>query len=123
MKTTLAILFIAGFAVSGHCGRFTPEEQALLQKHLVMEVYRPNEHSGHRIETITGSKGSGPVLTFVFGREDAQIAIRAGREVSTLPSDVAQRRLLAAAASRYPGHEFFIHCFMNVAADAYNSTK
>ena len=123
MRTTLLIVLVAGFASSAQCGEFTAQEQALLEKHLIMESYRPNEHSGHRIETVIGSKGSGPVLTLIFGMEDSEIAKKAGREVAALPPDVATKRLLAAAQSRYPGNAFFIQCFMNVSADSYNIGK
>jgi hypothetical protein len=92
MKSRLVAILVAGFVTSAHCGQFTPQEQALLEKHLVAEVFRPNERSGHR-------------------------------EVTALPPEAAQKRLLAEAEARYHSTAFFIHCFMNVAADEYNSSK
>lgn len=123
MKTTLAILFIAGFAASAHCGNLTRQEQALLDKGLTMELYRPTERSGHRIEIITGSKGSGPVLAFVFGIEDAEAARKSGEQMAAMgySARVAEQHLLAAAGARYHDDNFFVHCFMHEASTAYNA--
>ena len=125
MNTKLTILLCAAFAVSAHCGQLSPEEQALFDRHLVVEVIRPGEHSGHHIETMTGSKGSGPALVFVFGQEDVEAARKSGLEMAAkgLGPDAAVQHLLAEAREKYHGDKFFTKCFMDEAANAYNSTK
>jgi hypothetical protein len=89
-----------------------------------MEVIRPGEHSGHRIMTITGSKGSGPVLAFVFGMEDAQAARKAGRRMAAkgYAADVAERELLEEARAKYHGSNLFVKAYMFEASNAYNNS-
>src|SRR5437899_9284059 len=87
-KQPLRLLLIsAAFCVtlsSSEADKFTKEEQALLDKNRVMQMYKPDEHSRHFIAHIdsatdpkTGekrkiSKDAQAVLCFVFGMEEAQ---------------------------------------------------
>ena len=123
MKTTLAILFIASFAVWAQCGGFTPEEQALLDKGAVMKVRLLSQHSGHQIGIAHLPKGDVRVLMFVFGFEDAESARKAGRDMVArgYSPDDAVRRLLAEAQERYHGDKMFIKYYMDEAANAYNA--
>src|SRR5947207_13102164 len=74
--------------------KFTKEEQALLDKNRIMQLYKPDEHSRHFIAHVdsatdpkTGekrkiSKDAQAVLCFVFGMEDAQPAREQGRSMA-----------------------------------------
>jgi hypothetical protein len=125
MKTKLAVLILAGFSVSAHCGELTAQEQALLNKGLFAERCDPSEHSGRHIETIHGSKGSGPALVVVFGQEDFERAKMAGQAMAAkgLTPDSAVQHLLAEANARYHGDKLFTKTFMDEAANAYNAQK
>jgi len=97
-KRHLRLLLIsAAFCValsSSKADKFTKEEQALLDKNRVMQMYKPDEHSRHFIAHIdsatdpkTGekqkiSKDAQTVLCFVFGMEDAQPAREQGRSMA-----------------------------------------
>lgn len=125
MKRIVVILIFAGFTVSARCGQFTPEEQALVDKHLIIFVCLPNRHSGHKIGTFKGPNGNGPGLMFIFGMEDVETARRAGREMAEkgYKPDEAVKHLLMEARVKYHGNQFFERYFMNAASDAYNATK
>ena len=90
-----------------------------------MEAYRPDSDVSHDIETVHGSKGSGPILVFIFDRAQAESAQSAGRKLAaagyTAPD--AERVLLQQANEKYPHSPFFIKCFMHEAADAFNAGK
>lgn len=119
MKRTLIAILIAGFPLSAQCGDFTPEEQGLLDRHMIMEVFAPTQHSGHCVRAPKGI----PVLIFVFGREDAEPARKEGAAlaVAGYKPDVAVQQLLVTARGKYPSDPFFVKCWMDVAANAYNS--
>src|SRR5437879_9159443 len=79
---------------SSQADKFTKEEQALLDKNRIMQMYKPDEHSRHFIAHVdsatdpkTGekrkiSKDAQAVLCFVFGMEDAQPAREQGRSMA-----------------------------------------
>jgi hypothetical protein len=125
MKSNLTILLFLGLATKAFCGDFTPQEQALIAQGLVVEVKRLDQHSGHQAGIIHGSKGSGPVEMFIFGMEDAAAARKAGLQMAQkgYGPDEAVKRLLEEARAKYGNHRFFVKCFMDEAANAYNSTK
>ena len=116
---------VTGFAATGNCDEFTPAEQELIKKGLTMEAYRPNSEVGHEIETIHGSKGSGPILVFIFGRGAAEAARSAGHKAAAAGYNApdAERVLLGQARTKYPNSAFFVQCFMREAATAYNAGK
>jgi hypothetical protein len=93
--------------------KFSDQEQALLKKDLIMEIYAPTKHSGH--EAIDDQKG-GAVL-FIFGMEDAAVARKLGREVAQLPSDIAEKRVRDVASKRYHGDPFLMRCFAQEAKE------
>src|SRR5205814_10529801 len=87
----LVIAAVSFIALSfSKADKFTKEEQALLDKNRIMQMYKPDEHSRHFIAHIdsatdpkTGakrkvSKDSQAVLWFVFGMVDAKPAREQG---------------------------------------------
>ncbi|PYI99452.1 MAG: hypothetical protein DMF00_11005, partial [Verrucomicrobia bacterium] len=90
-------LIIAAFFVplnSSKADTLTAEEQALVHKGAVMEMYKPDEHSRHfiaHIDAVTNPKTgkarnvpnkSQSVVCFVFGIEDAESAREQGRTMA-----------------------------------------
>jgi len=79
---------------SSQADTLTKEEQALVNKGAVMEMYKPDEHSRHfiaRIDSVTDPKTgktrdihnkSQAVVCFVFGIEDAEPAREQGRSMA-----------------------------------------
>ena len=128
-RSVLAIIAVAlvvtGFAATGNCDEFTPAEQDLVKKGLTMEAYRPDSEVSHEVETIHGSKGSGPILVFIFGRGAAEAARSAGHKAAAAGYNApdAERVLLGQARAKYPQSPFFVQCFMREAAAAYNAGK
>jgi hypothetical protein len=124
-RSVLVALLVAGFGATGKCGGFTPAEQDLINRGLTMEVYRPDSEVSHDIETIHGSKGSGPILVFIFDRADAESARKAGRNLALagIPAKDAEGSLLREANAKYPNKPFFVKCFMHEAAAAFNAGK
>jgi hypothetical protein len=70
-----------------------PDEQALYDKGATMEIYEPTEHSGHSISHITAVADNHgrhtrkvnnpqPVLSLVFGMEDAGPAREEGKSMA-----------------------------------------
>src|SRR5207244_12733269 len=113
----------------------TAEEQALVDKGAVMEMYKPDEHSRHfiaHIDSVTDSKtkkasktANNPqaVVCFVFGIEDAEAARKEGRSMAEChysPSQ-AQEFLFAQGWDKY--HERFLcGCYFQVGVYAYGET-
>ena len=116
---------VTGFAATGNCDEFTPAEQELIKKGLTMEAYRPDSEVSHEVETIHGSKGSGPILVFIFGRGAAEAARSAGHKAATAGYNApdAERVLLGQARAKCPRSPFFVQCFMREAATVYNARK
>jgi hypothetical protein len=119
------VLLVAVFAATENGDGFTQAEQDLINRGLTMEVYRPDSAVSHEIETIHGSKGSGPILVFIFCRADAEAARKAGHNLAAagVTATDAERALLQAANAKYPQRPFFVRCFMREAAHAYNAGK
>ena len=120
-----AAVVLTGLTTRGNCDGFAPAEQELIKKGLTMEAYRPDSEVSHEIETIHGSKGSGPVVVLIFGRVEAEAARSAGHKAAAAGYNApdAERVLLGRARAKYPNSAFFLQCFMREAAAAYNAGK
>jgi hypothetical protein len=111
----------------------TTEEQALVNKGAVMQMYKPDEHSRHFIAHIdsatdpqTGKtrnipKDSQPVVCFVFGIEDAETARKEGRSMAEFHYSASQAHefLFAQGWDRYHDR-FFTRCYVQEGEDAYD---
>jgi hypothetical protein len=135
-KRSLRLLLIsAAFCVavsSSKADKFTKEEQALLDKNRIMQMYKPDEHSRHFIAQIesatdpkTGekrkiSKDAQAVLCFVFGMEDAQPAREQGRSMAEFKYTPSQAHefLFAQGWDKYHDR-FFTRCYVQEGEDAY----
>ena len=135
-KRSLRLLLIsAAFCVavsSSKADKFTKEEQALLDKNRIMQMYKPDEHSRHFIAQIdsatdpkTGekrkiSKDTQAVLCFVFGMEDAQPAREQGRSMAEFKYTPSQAHefLFAQGWDKYHDR-FFTRCYVQEGEDAY----
>jgi hypothetical protein len=109
------------------------QEQALVNKGMTMEMYKPDEHSRHfvaHIYAVTDPKtgktskmasNSRPVLCFVFGIEDAQPARNEGRSMAECQYTPAQAHefLFAEAWDKYHDR-FFTRCYVQEGENAYN---
>ena len=124
LRIVVAVL-VAGFAAKGNGGGLTQAEQDLINRNLTMEVYRPDSEVSHKIETVHGAKGSGPILVFIFGRAAAEAARNAGHKwaAAGYTTTDAERVLLQEANAKYPHSPFFVKCFMTEAAGAFNAGK
>ena len=131
---TLSLVTAAAFITisSSKADKFTKEEQALLDKNRIMQMYKPDEHSRHFIAHVdsatdpkTGekrkiSKDAQAVLCFVFGMEDAQPAREQGRSMAEFhytPSQ-AHEFLFAQGWDKYHDR-FFTRCYVQEGEDAY----
>jgi hypothetical protein len=117
---------------SSKAGKFTKEEQALLDKNRIMQMYKPDEHSRHFIANIdsatdpkTGekrkiSKDASAVLCFVFGMEDAQPAREQGRSMAECKYTPQQAHefLFAQGWDKYRDR-FFTRCYVQEGENAY----
>src|SRR5262245_4996804 len=111
----------------------TNEEQALVDKGAVMEMYKPDEHSRHFIAHIdsvtdpkTGKTRSPPnksqnVVCFVFGMEDAEPAREQGRSMAEFHYSPSQAHefLFAQGWDKYHDR-FFTRCYVQEGEDAYD---
>ena len=133
---TLSLVAAAAFITisSSKADKFTKEEQALLNKNRIMQMYKPDEHSRHFIAQIesaadpkTGekrkiSKDAQAVLCFVFGMEDAQPAREQGRSMAEFhytPSQ-AHEFLFAQGWDKYHDR-FFTRCYVQEGEAAYEA--
>src|SRR5437762_9674196 len=112
--------------------KFTKEEQALLDKNRIMQMYKPDEHSRHFIAHVdsatdpkTGekrkiSKDAQAILCFVFGMEDAQPAREQGRSMaeSHYSPPQAHEFLFAQGWEKYHDR-FFTRCYVLEVVVAY----
>jgi len=111
----------------------TAEEQTLVNKGAVMQMYKPDEHSRHFIAHIDSATEPQPgktrkipndsqaVVCVVFGIEDAEPARKEGRsmaEVHYSPSQ-AHEFLFAQGWDRYHDR-FFTRCYVQEGEDAYD---
>jgi hypothetical protein len=110
----------------------TSEEQALVNKGAVMEMYKPDEHSRHFIARITAvrdgktgetcnTKAPDPVVCFVFGMEDAEPARAEGRSMVEFhySRSQAEQFLFAEGWDKYHDR-FFTRCYVQEGEDAYD---
>jgi len=121
LVTTL--LLIAPTA--GKPDTLTREEQALVDKGAVMEMYKPDEHSGHfiaHIDSVTEPKtGKARNIPNKSQAVDAQPAREQGRSMAEChysPSQ-AQEFLFAQGWDKYRDR-FFTRCYVQEGEDAYN---
>jgi len=112
--------------------KFTQEEQALLDKNRIMQMYKPDEHSRHfiaRIDSATDpktgekrkiSKDAQAVLCFVFGMEDAKPAWEQGRSMAECQYSPSQAHefLFAQGWDKYHDR-FFTRCYVQEGEEAY----
>ena len=135
-KRPLRLLLIsAAFCValsSSKADKLTKEEQALLNKNRIMQMYKPDEHSRHFIAHIdsatdpkTGEKRKIPkdaqgALCFVFGMEDAQPAREQGHSMAEFHygPEQAHEFLFAQGWDKYHDR-FFTRCYVEEGEDAY----
>src|SRR5438132_6380686 len=129
---TLSLVTAAAFITisSSKADKFTKEEQALLDKNRIMQMYKPDEHSRHFIAHIdsatdpkTGEKrkiSKDAVLCFVFGMEDAQPAREQGRSMAEFhySPEQAHEFLFAQGWDKYHDR-FFTRCYIQEGEDAY----
>jgi hypothetical protein len=137
-KAQLSILLIiTAFFVplnSSEPDTLTKEEQVLVGKGAVMEMYKPDEHSRHFIAHIdsvtdpkTGKAHSVPnksqaVVCFVFGIEDSEPAREQGRSMAEFHYSAAQAHefLFAQGWDKYHDR-FFTRCYVQEGEDAYDT--
>jgi hypothetical protein len=135
-KRSLRLLQISvAFCValnSSKADKFTKEEQALLDKNRIMQMYKPDEHSRHfiaRIDSATDpktgekrkiSKDAQAVLCFVFGMDDAQPAREQGRSMAEFHYSPQQAHefLFAQGWDKYHDR-FFTRCYVQEGEEAY----
>ena len=129
LTTTLLLISLS----SGKPDTLTREEQALVDKGAVMEMYKPDEHSGHfiaHIDSVTDPKSgkarntpnkSQAVVCFVFGIEDAQPAREQGRSMAECHYSPSQAHefLFAQGWDKYHDR-FFTRCYVQEGEEAYN---
>src|SRR5207244_4376024 len=111
----------------------TAEEQALVDKGAVMEMYKPDEHSRHfidHIDSVTDPKtkkasktANNPqaVVCFVFGIEDAEPARKEGRSMAECHYSPSQAHefLFAQGWNKYHDR-FFTRCYVQEGEAAYD---
>jgi hypothetical protein len=132
-----ALLIMTAFFVplnSSKPDTLTKEEQALVNKGAVMQMYKPDEHSRHfiaQIDSVTDPKTgktrnvpdkSQSVVCFVFGIEDAEPAREQGRSMAEFhytPSQ-AHEFLFAQGWDKYHDR-FFTRCYVQEGEDAYDT--
>src|SRR5256885_6233590 len=118
---------------AGKPDTLTREEQALVNKGAVMEMYKPDEHSRHfiaHIDSVTDPKAgkarnvpdkAKSVVCFAFGIEDAEPAREQGRSMAEFhytPSQ-AHEFLFAQGWDKYHDR-FFTRCYVQEGEGAYD---
>ena len=131
------LLIMTAFLVplnSSQADTLTAEEQALVNKGAVMEMYKPDEHSRHfiaHIDSVTDPKTgkarnvpdkSQSVVCYVFGIEDAEAAREQGRSMAEFHYSLSQAHefLFAQGWDKYHDR-FFTRCYVQEGEDAYNT--
>ncbi|PYL43591.1 MAG: hypothetical protein DMF42_03670 [Verrucomicrobia bacterium] len=118
---------------SSQADTLTAEEQTLVNKGAVMQMYKPDEHSRHFIAHIdsatdprTGKTRKIPndsqaVVCFVFGIEDAEPARKEGRSMAECHYSPSQAHefLFAQGWDRYHDR-FFTRCYVQEGEGAYD---
>src|SRR6266480_2026942 len=111
----------------------TEEEQALVNKGAVMQMYKPDEHTRHFIANIDSAtdpqtrktrkipKDSQAVVCFVFGIEDAEPARKEGRSMAEFhySSSQAHEFLFAQGWDKYHDR-FFTRCYVQEGENSYD---
>lgn len=132
-----ALLILTAFFValsSSGQDTLTKEEQALVDKGAVMEMYKPDEHSRHfiaHIDSVTDPKTgktrnvpnkSQRVVCFVFGIEDAEAAREQGRSMAEFHYSPSQAHefLFAQGWDKYHDR-FFTRCYVQEGENAYDT--
>jgi len=136
-KTHLRVLLLITASViplkASQPEQLTAEEQALVDKGAVMEMYKPDEHSRHfiaHIDSVTDPKTGKPrkmpnnpqsVVCFVFGIEDAEAARKEGRSMAEFQYGPSQAHefLFAEGWDKYHDR-FFTRCYVQEAENAYD---
>src|SRR5262249_60859427 len=116
----------------GNADSLTKEAQGLIKKNMVMEMYKPDEHSRHFIAHISKTdprtegtkkvaKDSPAVVCFVFGMEDAQPARDEGHSMAECKYTPQQAHefLFAEGWDKYHDR-FFTRCYVQEGENAYN---
>ena len=126
-KLILSIFTASGFLHAAYAGDgfhgkpLTAEEEALRAKGDIMEVYRPDEHSGYQVGWITGPKGKGKVLICNFGLENVARARAQGREMKgfNYTPEMAQQFLFAQGWDE--SHDrFYTRAYVQEGMNGYN---
>ena len=135
MRKPLRLLTIAAVSLTladhSNAAGFSKEEQALINKGMTMQMYKPDEHSRHFIVHIASATDpktgkainvnkSQPVLCFVFGLEDAQPAREQGKSMAECHYTASQAHefLFAQAWDKYHDR-FFTRCYVQEGENAY----
>ena len=139
-KAQLSVLLImTAFFVplnSSQADTLTEEEQALVDKGAIMQMYKPDEHSRHFIAHIdsvtdpqTGRARNVPnksqtVVCFVFGIEDAEPAREQGRSMAEFHYSASQAHefLFAQGWDKYHDR-FFTRCYVQEGEAAYDKSS
>jgi hypothetical protein len=118
----------------GESDTLTKEEQALVDKGAVMEMYKPEEHSRHfiaRIDSATDPRtgeirkipndSRSAVVCFVFGIEDAEPAREQGRSMAEFHYSPSQAHefLFAQGWDKYHDR-FFTRCYVQEGENGYD---
>ena len=137
-KAQLRVLLItAAFFVppnSSEPDTVTKEEQALVSKGAIMQMYKPDEHSRHfiaHIDSVTDPKTgkarnvpnkSQVLVCFVFGIEDAEAAREQGRSMAEFHYSPSQAHefLFAQGWDKYHDR-FFTRCYGQEGENAYGT--
>src|SRR5258708_14260346 len=138
-KAQLSVLLImTAFFVplnSSQADTLTEEEQALVDKGAIMQMYKPDEHSRHFIAHIdsvtdpqTGRARNVPnksqtVVCFVFGIEDAEPAREQGRSMAEFHYSASQAHefLFAQGWDKYHDR-FFTRCYVQEGEAAHDKS-
>jgi hypothetical protein len=114
-------------------GDLSPEEQALLNKGAIMEIYKPDEHSRRfitHVDAVADSKtgrprkieNPQPILCFVFGLEDAQPARKEGRSMAEVHYSRSQAEQFLFAQGWDEYHDrFFTRAYVQEGLQAYDN--
>jgi hypothetical protein len=130
------LLILTAFFVplnSSEPDTLTKEEQDLVEKGAIMQMYKPDEHSRHFIAHIDSAKDpqtgktrkipkdSQKVVCFVFGIEDAESAREQGRSMAEFhySSSQAHEFLFAQGWDKYHDR-FFTRCYVQEGENAYD---
>lgn len=105
------------------------EEQALVDKGMTAELYKPTEHSHRFIGAMKPSgqneaKTGDPILFYVFGMEDAAPAREEGRSMAEMRYSraMAHEFLFAEAWDKYHDR-FFTRAYVQEGEEAYEKAN